>query len=254
LAVERFVNVGETTAYENSMIKTDMLNACKEARAAGYAIKECTKAVNSVANIIGLVLPKNADLMSTNTKEKRNMIQAANNLLNSVTHVLLLADVIIINQILNSKNKVLATLFKLENVIDVNSFMTLFKQYGVELVELAYLSGERQNDLKDDKRRSQLSSSRWILEKSTLMILSTSKAFLKHVDCECAKENLSQVYQFLYKALDTLNYVVVDSGSLFDFNSNSTTLFPSAVTADDVGPSFSKAYSHFEVILIFLKN
>lgn len=30
-------------------------------------------------------------------------------------------------------------------------------------------------DLKDEKRRSQLSSARWILEKSTVMILSSTK-------------------------------------------------------------------------------
>ena len=43
--------------------------------------------------------------------EKVSMIQAANTLLNSVTKVLLLADVVIINQILNSKNKVCYNLY-----------------------------------------------------------------------------------------------------------------------------------------------
>lgn len=35
LAVERFVIVGETIAYENPTIKIDMLEACKDARNAG---------------------------------------------------------------------------------------------------------------------------------------------------------------------------------------------------------------------------
>ena len=74
-----------------------------------------------------------------------SMIQAANNLLNSVTKVLLLADVVIINQLLNSKNKVLNTLNQLENVIDFWNFVRLFTQYGTDLIELAHLSGERQN-------------------------------------------------------------------------------------------------------------
>ena len=105
LAVERFVSVGEKIAYENQMIKTDMLDACKQARLAGLSIRECTKTPSSVANIIGL-LPTTIDLFAASKDEKLNMIQAANNLLNSVTHILLLADVVIINQILNSKNKV----------------------------------------------------------------------------------------------------------------------------------------------------
>ena len=35
LAVERFVTVGESIAEENAEIKTDMCEACKEARVAG---------------------------------------------------------------------------------------------------------------------------------------------------------------------------------------------------------------------------
>ena len=35
LAVERFVTVGETIADDNTDIKQDMYDACKEARAAG---------------------------------------------------------------------------------------------------------------------------------------------------------------------------------------------------------------------------
>lgn len=35
LAVERFVTVGETIADDNPEIKTDMYDACKEARTAG---------------------------------------------------------------------------------------------------------------------------------------------------------------------------------------------------------------------------
>lgn len=91
------------------------------------------------------------------------------------------------------------TLSKLEYAIDLDSFLKLFTQYGADLIELAQLSGERQNvkrdislsclsfilfyygyiidpkDLKDDKKRLQLSSARWILEKSTMMILSSTK-------------------------------------------------------------------------------
>lgn len=145
LAVERFVSVGESIAYENLNIKYDMLDACKEARTAGMAIKTHTQIPNSILNVLGVITtPTNAaSLFSSN--EKISMIQSANSLLNSVTKVLLLADAVIINQILNAKNKVLLTLNKLENVIDFYSFISLFSQYGADLIELAHLSGERQN-------------------------------------------------------------------------------------------------------------
>ena len=95
LAVERFVVVGETIAYENPTIKIDMLDACRDARQAGMAIKHQTQ-----------YQPGSLLKNSTTQHDKISLIQAANSLLNAVTKVLLLADVVIINQILNAKNKV----------------------------------------------------------------------------------------------------------------------------------------------------
>ena len=246
-AIERFVKVGETIAYENATIKIDMLEACREAKDAGFIIKAHTQ-LNTTGGNTSLMIH------TANVAEKVNMIQAANTLLNSVTKVLLLADVVIINQILNSKNKVLLTLNKLENIIDFWNFVSLFTQYGTDLIELAHLTGERQIDLKDDKRKSQLSSSRWILEKSTAMILSSSKAYLKHLECECAKENVNLVYTFLQEALDSLHYVIVDSGTMFDFSSSAaiSVAYKKSTSPAIVQVSFVNAYRQFEVIAHFV--
>lgn len=249
LAVGRFVCVGETIAYENPTIRMDMLDACREARNAGLAIKTHTQLPSSVMNeTIGAA--NNHSL--NNQSDKFTLIQAANILLNSVTKVLLLADVVIINQILNSKNKVLLTLNKLEGVGDFSGFVATFTQYGNDLIVLAQLSGERQNDLKDEKRRSQLSSARWVLEKSTAMLLSSSKAYLKHMECECAKENVSLVYAFLYQSLDTLHHIIVDSGTMFDCSTrlHSNLLLKSSISQ----MSFTNAYRQFEDALDLAKN
>lgn len=79
------------------------------------------------------------------------------------------------------------------------------------------------------------------------MILSSSKAYLKHLECECAKENVFLVYSFLQQALDTLHYVIVDSGTMFDFSSNSykNSLFKTSI----VQISYTNAYRHFEVFI-----
>lgn len=63
LAVERFVTIGETIADDNPEIKTEMYQACKEARAAGqhfahfysvWCLEKCdyVKFYNSVSYII----------------------------------------------------------------------------------------------------------------------------------------------------------------------------------------------------------
>jgi hypothetical protein len=50
-----------------------------------------------------------------------------------------------------------------------------FSQFGSEMVDFAHVTGDRQNDLKDERRRAQMSAARTILERSTLMLLTASK-------------------------------------------------------------------------------
>jgi hypothetical protein len=149
MAVERFVLVGETIANDNSNINADMLEACKEARKSGLAIKNHTQISNSVLSVLNVLNNKQQRTISSLiTSDTLKLIQSANSLLNSVTKVLLLADVVIINQIINAKNRVVSTLKKIEKCSDFWTFVQLFSQYGTDLIELAHLSGERQNDLK----------------------------------------------------------------------------------------------------------
>jgi hypothetical protein len=256
LAVERFVNVSEAIAYENPTIRFDMLEACREARTAGHTIRVQTQSMPTNSLINNLVQYSSNNNNNNNhhhNQDNITLIQAANVLLNSVTKVLLLADIVIINKILSSKNKVFLTLNKLENSLEFNNFIGLFSQYGSDLIELAHFSGERQNDLKNEKKKSQLSSARWILEKSTVMILSSSKVYLKHLECECAKENITIVYSFIYQALDTLHYVVIDSGSLFDLETLSiynNSIFKQPIVENP----FLNAYKNFEDAIELAKN
>ena len=135
IAVERFVSVGEAMAYGNPSIKLEMLDACRQATSAGgflflsqkisswkinhffvivlfsaLTIKTHTQIPNSVVNEIGIITNNDYGVF-TSSSDKFSMIQAANNLLNSITKVLLLADIVLINQILRSKNKVIFSFF-----------------------------------------------------------------------------------------------------------------------------------------------
>ena len=47
------------------------------------------------------------------------------------------------------------------------------------MVELAHLTGDRQNDMKDERRRAQMAAARQVLERSTMLLLTSSKVFLK---------------------------------------------------------------------------
>lgn len=78
------------------------------------------------------------------------------------------------------------------------------------MVELAHLTGDRQNDLKDERRRAQMAAARQVLERSTMMLLTSSKTCLRHQDSLSARENRDTVFCQMRRAMDLIHYVVKD--------------------------------------------
>ncbi|XP_025405107.1 alpha-catulin isoform X1 [Sipha flava] len=193
LAIERFVTVGETIADDNPEIKADMYQECKEARAAGASIEKLCEAV-----------------FEDSINDRASVIRAARCLLNSVTRVLLLADVVVVKQLISVKDKVSRSLGRLEGVNNFTEFVKAFSHFGTEMVELAHLTGERQNDLKDERRRSQIAAARQVLERSTMLLLTSSKACLRHPDSSEASQNRDTVFCQMRRAMDLIHYVVKD--------------------------------------------
>jgi len=67
------------------------------------------------------------------------------------------------------------SLGRLENVSNFTEFVKAFSQFGTEMVELAHLTGDRQGDTKDERRRAQMLTARQVLERSTMLLLVASK-------------------------------------------------------------------------------
>lgn len=64
---------------------------------------------------------------------------------------------------------------RLESVTNFTEFVSAFSQFGGEMVELAHLTADRQNDLKDERRRAQMAAARKVLDRSTMLLLVASK-------------------------------------------------------------------------------
>ncbi|CAF89206.1 unnamed protein product, partial [Tetraodon nigroviridis] len=94
---------------------------------------------------VGSAAPSPPDGRATVFSDRTGMVKAARLLLSSVTKVLVLADRIVIKQIITSRNKVLVTLDHLERVSTFQEFVQIFSQFGNEMVEFAHLTGDRQN-------------------------------------------------------------------------------------------------------------
>ncbi|XP_017761241.1 PREDICTED: alpha-catulin isoform X2 [Eufriesea mexicana] len=133
LAVERFVTVGETIADGNPEISEDMYQACKRARDAGSAIEKLCECATE-----------------DSLADRGSVVRAARCLLGSVTKVLLLADIVVVKQLLLAKKKVARSLGRLESVSNFTEFVKAFSQFGAEMVELAHLTGDRQSPQQED--------------------------------------------------------------------------------------------------------
>ncbi|XP_062836902.1 alpha-catulin isoform X2 [Anolis carolinensis] len=203
LAVGRFVMVGEAIASENQELKEEMKIACTEAKQAGETIAQLTD--------IAVLDHPESDGQITIFTDKTDVVKAARLLLSSVTKVLVLADRIVVKQIINSRNKVLLTMERLEKVSSFQEFVQIFSQFGNEMVEFAHLTGDRQNDLKDEKKKAKMAAARTILEKCTMMLLTASKTCLRHPDCESARVNKGAVFYRMRLALEQVIEIVTDS-------------------------------------------
>ncbi|XP_077446154.1 alpha-catulin isoform X2 [Stigmatopora argus] len=207
VAVGRFVAVGEAIAVENRELKEEMGHACFEARRAGDAIAQLTDVATACA-------PPSQSM--TVFSDRTSMVKAARLLLSSVTKVLVLADRIVIKQIVMSRNKVLVTLEHLERVSTFQEFVQIFSQFGNEMVDFAHLTGDRQNDLKDEKKKARMAAARAVLEKCTMMLLTASKTCLRHPDCESARINKDAVFQRMRCALEQVVDIVTEARGCTD--------------------------------------
>uniref|UniRef100_A0A3P9JB03 Catenin (cadherin-associated protein), alpha-like 1 n=1 Tax=Oryzias latipes TaxID=8090 RepID=A0A3P9JB03_ORYLA len=165
VAVGRFVAVGEAIASENQELKDEMGQACFEARRAGDAIARLTD--------VGSATPAPSDDRVTVFSDRTAMVKAARMLLSSVTKVLVLADRIVIKQIITSRNK----------------------------------------DLKDEKKKARMAAARAVLEKCTMMLLTASKTCLRHPDCESARINKDAVFHRMRCALEQVIEIVTEARS-----------------------------------------
>ncbi|KAI6222192.1 hypothetical protein M3Y95_00958600 [Aphelenchoides besseyi] len=203
IAVERrvlwlFVVVGESIADENPDIQPEMYDACHEARHAGAAIANLhSSLLDEIGNPqIGI--------------DKSQLVRAARQLLSSVTRVLLLADRVLVTHILRAEDKIAYSLTKLENTSNFTEFVRIFTEFGAEMVVLAHRSGDRQQDLKSEKRKAQLSVARASLERMTMLLLTSSKTLLRHPDDDAARQCRDGVFYQIRFALQLVALCITD--------------------------------------------
>uniref|UniRef100_T1JG57 Catenin alpha n=1 Tax=Strigamia maritima TaxID=126957 RepID=T1JG57_STRMM len=191
-ATENFIERGEQIAYENPDIKQEMLSAVDEVRKTGEAMSVAAREF--------------ADDPCSSLK-RGNMVRAARNLLSAVTRLLILADMVDVHLLLKSLQVVEDDLEKVKNASSQSELLDSFKQFGRNAVELIQQAAKRQAELKDPRLRDDLAAARAVLKKHSMMLLTASKAYVRHPELAAAKANRDYVYKQVCEAVNTISDV-----------------------------------------------
>ncbi|PFX19617.1 Catenin alpha-2 [Stylophora pistillata] len=197
-ATARLIKTGEEIAQEFPEIREEMLAACKDCRGAGDSMRIAAKEF--------------ADDPCSSAK-RATMVRAARALLSSVTRLLCVADMADVYRLLASLKLVEKRLKELEKASNTADLLNSFKNLGNDLMDLAKLSGKRQADLKDPHRKDDMAAARATLKESSKMLLSSSKAYVRHPEVDSAKANRDFVMKQMSEAVNAISGATQATGS-----------------------------------------
>ncbi|KAI0228235.1 Catenin alpha-2 [Lamellibrachia satsuma] len=196
-ATENFIDKGEEIANENPEIRNEMLSAVADVRKTGGEMRAASQEF--------------ADDPCSSMK-RGAMVRAARGLLSSVTRLLILADMVDIHLLLKSLHVVEDDLNRIRNAASQQELMNSFRNFGRDVVELTERAGRRQQDLKDIRRRDDLAAARATLKKNSMMLLTTSKAYVRHPELAAARANRDYVMKEVCGAVNTISGVAQATG------------------------------------------
>lgn len=197
-ATARLIKTGEDIAQEFPEIREEMLAACKDCRGAGDSMRTAAKDF--------------ADDPCASAK-RATMVKAARALLSSVTRLLCVADMADVYRLLASLKLVEKRLKELEKASNTADLLNSFKSLGNDLMDLAKLSGKRQADLKDPQRKDEMAAARATLKESSKMLLSSSKAYVRHPEVASAKANRDFVMKQMSEAVNAISGATQATGT-----------------------------------------
>ncbi|XP_052831828.1 catenin alpha-2 isoform X1 [Octopus bimaculoides] len=196
-ATENFIERGEEIAEENPEIREDMLLAVEDVRKTG---DEMGRASQEFAN----------DPCSS--AKRSAMVLAARGLLSAVTRLLILADMSDVNHLLKTLHHVENDLDRIKNASSQHELLASFDDFGKSVQQLSDRAAKRQADLKDPRRRDDLAAARAVLKKNSMMLLTTSKAYVRHPELSAARENRDFACKQMCDAVNLISDVAQAAG------------------------------------------
>jgi len=105
-------------------------------------------------------------------------VRHARAVLSAVTRLLVLADMVDVERLLEKLRIAKMSLSKVKEANDQDQLNDSFKEFGADVAALQQAAGLRQKDLKDPTRRDELAAARRDLKDNSLMLYTASQAEL----------------------------------------------------------------------------
>ncbi len=238
-ATEQFIHKAREIAHENADIRSDLLQSMEEVKRTGNEMADLSKIF--------------ADDPCSKSKREQ-MITAARALLASVTRLLILADRVDIQLILKAISLVEKDLQQISKVKNQEELIQIYKQYRKDMDDLNLHTQRRQQvksvrlifqnffffkDLVDRIEQENLAAARATIKRLAMMLLTSSKVYLRHPESSSARENRDFVHHQLHNAVHIISSII--QGQF---------VTPALTTVGDL----IKALNEFDVKITFLFN
>jgi len=165
------------------------------------------------------------------SQKRGNMVRAARALLSAVTRLLILADMVDVQLLLRSLRIVEGDLERLKTATNQEELMDGLKNFGKSTNNLLREAGKRQYELRDPQQRDDLAAARALLKKHSTMLMSASKAYLRHPELAAAKANRDFVLRQVCEAVNTISDIAQGQGVRQDNKGTMTEFGPGELAA-----------------------
>uniref|UniRef100_A0A8C1GQ20 Catenin alpha-1 n=1 Tax=Cyprinus carpio TaxID=7962 RepID=A0A8C1GQ20_CYPCA len=189
-ATLNFLDKGEKIAKESQFLKDELIAAVEDVRKQGESMK--------------LASGEFAEDPCSSVK-RGNMVRAARALLSAVTHLLVLADMADVYQLLLQLKLVEESLVKVRNAGTEQDLGIQYKALKPEVDKLNMMAAKRQQELKDVHHKDQMAAARGVLQRNVPMLYTALRACLQHPDVAAYKANRDLIYKQLQNAVSGIS-------------------------------------------------
>ena len=152
------------------------------------------------------------------SSKRENMIRAARTLISAVARLLILADMVDVHLLMKPINVVVNDLKNVENAMNQNELIDNINKLTRHTTDLINQTSTRQQNLKDPQLKDELAAARAVLKKSTLLLYTASKVYIRHPEMAVAKANrdfaLEEMSDAVKKIKDMAEGISSDTNAL----------------------------------------